>query len=75
MSRRKYIEPPVDPEYTGMFRTCSCGCKISRPLTNEFFPILTVNSPSGLTYHYLNYQRRVCRNTKKRLYDKNKKLT
>jgi hypothetical protein len=70
MSRIRYIEPPIDNEYKGMFRTCSCGCGESRPLTKAYFPILTVNSPNGLTYHYFHPQRRICRNIKKRKYDK-----
>ena len=35
MSRRMYIEPPIDPEYKGPWRTCTCGCGESRPPVGE----------------------------------------
>jgi hypothetical protein len=72
MSRKQYIEPPIDSNYEGPMRKCSCGCGEIRPLTHDYFATLTVIGPTR-TYKYLHYQRRVCRNFKKREYDKNKK--
>lgn len=60
MSRAGYKEPPIDPNYTGVWRMCSCGCMQERPLTHDYFATHTVCMSYG-TYYYLQYQRRECR--------------
>lgn len=66
VSRAGYKEPPIDPNYDGVWRMCSCGCKQERPLTHDYFATHTVLN-NGTTYHYLQYQRRECRARKLRV--------
>ena len=61
MSKNRFEEPPIDPNYRGIWRKCSCGCGESRPLTKDYFGVLVTRE-----YKYLQYQRRVCRAKKRR---------